>query len=91
MMQASVRTQPGFAVGDVRQLFTGPFVLGAIYPNYDVGRDGRSFVMVRPDQTGGQTIMVVRNWFANLARSGGREGGAVSDATDGGQPREFGP
>jgi serine/threonine-protein kinase len=77
MMQASVRTQPGFAVGDVRQLFTGQFVQGAIYRNYDVGRDGRSFVMIRPDQTGGQTVMVVLNWFANLARSGGRVSGSA--------------
>jgi hypothetical protein len=72
MMQASARTQPAFGVGDVRRLFVGPFVAGAIYPNYDVGRDGRSFVMVRPDQAGSQTVMVVLNWFANLAHAAGR-------------------
>jgi len=68
MMQARVRTQPTFAVGDVRRLFTGSFATSAITTNYDVARDGRSFVMIRPDQAGSQTVMVVLNWFANLER-----------------------
>jgi Tol biopolymer transport system component len=72
MMQARVRTQPTFAVSDVRRLFTGSFATSAITTNYDVGRDGRSFVMIRPDQASSQTVMVVLTWFAT---SGTRAGG----------------
>ncbi|HXV90658.1 MAG TPA: protein kinase, partial [Gemmatimonadales bacterium] len=70
MMQASVRTEPAFALSETHRLFTGPFINGMIYPNYDVARDGRSFVMIRPDQASSQTVMVVLNWFANLGRQG---------------------
>jgi len=47
MMAASVRTQPAFAVTQRRRLFSGAFLPGGSFREYDVTPDGRRFVMVR--------------------------------------------
>jgi serine/threonine-protein kinase len=47
MMAASVRTQPAFAVTERRRLFSGAFLPGGSFREYDVTPDGRRFVMVR--------------------------------------------
>jgi serine/threonine-protein kinase len=46
MMAASVRTQPVFAVTERRLLFSGTFLAGGSFREYDVTPDGRRFVMV---------------------------------------------
>jgi len=62
MLAAAVVTQPTFSVGERRELFEGNYLGMGIYPGYDVTRDGRTFVMVRPlSET--QTFIVVLNWF----------------------------
>jgi serine/threonine-protein kinase len=47
MMAAAVRTQPAFAVTERRRLFSGAFLPGGSFREYDVTPDGRRFVMVR--------------------------------------------
>jgi Tol biopolymer transport system component len=64
MMAATVRTQAGFEVGTRTELFEGsydqvPFQL----PNYDVTRDGRTFVMLQQVTGSAQSIFVTLNWF----------------------------
>jgi len=72
MMAVDVTTQPGFAAGTPRMLFEGqydpaPFPLA----NYDVSRDGQSFLMLKPSeqaQSAPTQINVVLNWFEELKR-----------------------
>jgi serine/threonine-protein kinase len=47
MMAASVRTQPAFEVTERRRLFSGAFLAGGGFREYDVAPDDRRFVMVR--------------------------------------------
>jgi serine/threonine-protein kinase len=47
MMAASVRTQQAFEVTERRRLFSGAFLPGGAFREYDVTPDGRRFVMVR--------------------------------------------
>jgi serine/threonine-protein kinase len=47
MMVASVRTQPAFEVTERRRLFSGAYLPGGAFREYDVTPDGRRFVMVR--------------------------------------------
>ncbi|MDP3775205.1 MAG: hypothetical protein Q8Q85_13160, partial [Gemmatimonadales bacterium] len=46
MMAASVRTLPAFEVAERRRLFSGAFLPGGSFREYDVAPDGRRFVMV---------------------------------------------
>jgi serine/threonine-protein kinase len=67
MMSAAVRTQPGFEVGTRTQLFTGTYNLssgGAT--NYDVTRDGQTFLMLQSVQGAEQSLSVTLNWFDQL-------------------------
>ena len=69
MMAVEVTTQPSFAVGKPRVLFTGEYVLASVpVSNYDVSPDGQRFLMVKPsEQTSSLTqIVVVQNWFEEL-------------------------
>jgi eukaryotic-like serine/threonine-protein kinase len=76
MMSAVVQTQPEFTVGERRPLFQGNFARSpgrmVPHPMYDVTRDGQTFLMLRRLDAAGQTLMVVQNWFANLAPGGGQ-------------------
>ncbi|MDP3773211.1 MAG: hypothetical protein Q8Q85_02995, partial [Gemmatimonadales bacterium] len=47
MMAASVRAQPAFEVTGRRRLFSGAFLPGGSFREYDVAPDVRRFVMVR--------------------------------------------
>ena len=68
MMAVPVQAGATFVPGDARQLFQGSYATDLNYPDYDVSRDGRSFLMVSLDkQTADQPITVVLNWFANHA------------------------
>ena len=71
MMAVPVQAGTTFVPGDARQLFEGSYASDLYYPDYDVSRDGRSFLMVRLDrQTADQPITVVLNWFAHVADAG---------------------
>jgi serine/threonine-protein kinase len=72
LMAATIATTPVLQVTDRATLFTGPFVSDVYHPNYDVARDGQTFVMVRPVETDRQVVLVV-NWLQELRqRTGGR-------------------
>jgi serine/threonine-protein kinase len=76
MMVAAVRTRPAFAVGERRQLFDGNYgSLGGVYRDYDVTRDGRSFVMIQALGEA-QDVIIVLNWFRHL-RDERHTGGAA--------------
>jgi hypothetical protein len=67
MMVAGVALRPTFAVTSRRPLFSGAFVSGGQFRDYDVSRDGQRFVMMRG--SGAQsTFIVVHNLFDHLAR-----------------------
>ena len=42
--------------------------LGTQITNYDVTRDGRTFVMLQPVQGTAQTVFVTLNWFDQMRR-----------------------
>ena len=69
MMAAAVHMQPTFSVGERTELFTGPFRSNNSYAQYDVTRDGQGFIMVQGSE-GSSDIVVVLNWFDQLAKGG---------------------
>jgi len=73
MMAATVRSQGGFEVGDRLQLFTGAFT-GFSFGgrNYDVTRDGQTFLTLQPIVGSAQAVVVTLNWFEELARKPAR-------------------
>jgi len=69
VMAATVRTLGGFQVGARVQLFEGAYESGSRQiTNYDVTRDGRTFVMLQPVQGTAQSVFVTLNWFEQLGR-----------------------
>jgi Tol biopolymer transport system component len=69
MMTAAVRTVGAFEVGARALLFEGAYhTLGTQVTNYDISRDGRTFVMLQPVQGTAQTVFVTLNWFEQLRR-----------------------
>ena len=69
MMVAAVRTVAAFEVGTRTQLFEGTYhTLPTQITNYDVTKDGRTFVMLQPVQGTAQTVFVTLNWFDQLRR-----------------------
>ncbi|MBI3983446.1 MAG: serine/threonine-protein kinase, partial [Gemmatimonadetes bacterium] len=70
MMAAAVQTQPTVAVGERSVLFQGDYAAGLDFRQYDVTRDGNSFIMVKHSE--GAEVVVVLNWFERLRRSGSR-------------------
>jgi len=69
MMAVTIRNGPTFAVDRPHMLFRGRYASQPI-PDYDVTRDGRRFLMVRPsaEELALPEISVVENWFAELKR-----------------------
>ena len=64
MMAATVRTVSGFEVGARAQLFEGAYdAVPQQITNYDVTRDGRTFVMLQQLQGTAQSVFVTLNWF----------------------------
>jgi hypothetical protein len=66
LMAAAVATGSGFAVTGRRLLFTGSFVSGDDYREYDVAPDDRHFIML----SGGSapsTLIGLQNAFDHLA------------------------
>jgi len=68
MMAAQVRTQPGFEVLGRSQLFTGSYDQAGRYRDYDVTRDGQTFVMFQPAQSTALSVFVTLNWFGQFRR-----------------------
>ncbi len=75
VMAMEARTTPTFAPGPVRELFEHPFDRGSLpQREFDVTRDGRTFVFVGGDATVvGNRVDVVDGWsLAREAPAGGR-------------------
>jgi hypothetical protein len=68
MMAVSLTTEPRFEVGKPRALFEAPFAASeAAYPNFDITRNGQSFIMVQSKVESAATqLVVVLNWFEDL-------------------------
>ena len=69
IMSVDVRTEPSFAAGTPTVLFAGRFadLGGSYWSNYDVSRDGQSFLMLEADQPSMPRLNVVVNWANALA------------------------
>jgi hypothetical protein len=69
MMAVDIAIQPSFAAGKPRMLFEGPYE-APTDSNYDVSRDGRRFLMLKPSEqeAAASQINVVLNWFEELKR-----------------------
>ncbi len=65
MMAAAVQAGATFAPGEVRLLFRTTAVV-SLHTNYDVTRDGQSFIMVQRKTSTDQTVVVLLNWFDQL-------------------------
>jgi hypothetical protein len=73
VMAAAVRTQGGFEVGNRLQLFNGDFSPSPTGGrNYDVTRDGQTFVMLQPMVGAAQAVVVTLNWFDEERRKTGK-------------------
>jgi Tol biopolymer transport system component len=72
ILATPVSTTPRFRAGAARVLFEGEFQEGSSFlsPNFDIAPDGKSFVMVKPDEEWGRAteIRVIFNWFEELER-----------------------
>jgi serine/threonine-protein kinase len=76
LMAATVRTSPAFEVAGLRRLFDASgFLDPQFHQSYDAFPDGRSFAFMKthgaPLSTG-STVVVVRNWFADVRARLGR-------------------
>jgi len=70
VMRVEIDTSSGFIAGNPEALFDDEYVLVQGGPNYDVSPvDGR-FLMIKSaeEATGAVQIIVVENWFAEIAR-----------------------
>ena len=63
---ASVETNPTFRVTAREVLFEFPYLTNPGHATFDVSRDGREFVMLRPVIEGAERIVVIHNWKREL-------------------------
>ena len=63
---ASVVTMPTFAVSSRQVLFEGNFLFGNGHASFDVARDGKSFLMLRPVAGNEEQVVVVHNFMTEL-------------------------
>jgi Tol biopolymer transport system component len=67
-----VATNPRFRAGAPQVLLEGQYEIGTWvwYPNFDIAPDGKSFVMIKADESRGKAtgVRVVLNWFEELKR-----------------------
>jgi hypothetical protein len=66
LLAVTFRTDPVFRADPPRVLLTGPYVLAPAElgrPNYDVSRDGQSFVMVRSRERSTTRLRVINDWL----------------------------
>ena len=65
---AGISRSPRWSPHEVRELFRTTATGAVTYPNYDVTRDGQSFIMVQPTTSNDQTVVVLLNWFDQRKR-----------------------
>jgi len=70
LMMASVRTDGGFSVEERHEHPSHFRHTAGTDPFYDVARDGR--VLVAKELTQTHSLVLVRNWFSELRKNGGR-------------------
>ena len=63
---ASVVTMPTFAVSSRQVLFEGNFLFGSGHASFDVARDGKSFLMLRPVAGNEEQVVVAHNFMTEL-------------------------
>ena len=72
VLAVPVSTAPRFRAEAPRVLFEGEYEKASYvtHPNFDIAPDGKSFVMVKPDEEWGRAteIRVILNWFEELKR-----------------------
>jgi Tol biopolymer transport system component len=72
ILEVPISATPRFRAGAARVLLDGQYWVGTYrwFPNFDIAPDGKSFVMVRPDEEWGRAteIRLVQNWFEELKR-----------------------
>jgi hypothetical protein len=66
MVAASVAPNPTFSVSKRDVLFEGDYINAVAHASFDVAPDGKSFLMLRPVDAGGEQIVVIPNWAAEL-------------------------
>lgn len=66
LMAASVQAGTTFSSGDARVLFSTDAPYGTYVPNYDVTRDGKTFIMLKPPPANDLGLVMVLNRFDNL-------------------------
>jgi serine/threonine-protein kinase len=70
MMAVAVRTAGAFEIGNRTALFSDVFSTDPLgLANYDVTRDGQTFIMLQPVVGSAQAVIVTLNWFENLTRT----------------------
>jgi len=62
----TVTTTPEFAVTDRAVQFEGTYVSHPYHQNYDVARDGKSFVMLQPGVGDSRQLIVALNWMTEV-------------------------
>ena len=65
LMVAQIVTTPALAVVGRDTVFTGSYTTDPWHPNYDVGLDGKSFIMVQPVEENRQLVLVL-GWTREL-------------------------
>ena len=66
MMAATIKTESGFEVTNVEELFERRFLSRISYRSYDVTGDGRFLMIQEPQKPEALGINVVLNWFEEL-------------------------
>jgi serine/threonine-protein kinase len=69
LMVTSIVTGPGnsLTIGNRRELFDVAYAGHPYHQNFDVTRDGKSFVMIQPDDQD-RKVVVILNWMAEVRR-----------------------
>lgn len=71
LVAVSIKTEPGFEVGESTRLFMTPFVFPAnaqVNIPYDVTADGQRFLLSAPFNPAETPLTVVTNWFVSQGR-----------------------
>jgi hypothetical protein len=71
ILAVSVSTMPRFRTGVPKVLVEGQYAISTAwihFPNFDIAPDGKSFVMVKADESWGRAteVRVILNWFDEL-------------------------
>jgi serine/threonine protein kinase/Tol biopolymer transport system component len=72
VLAVPISTSPRFRAEAPRVLLDAEYDMGTYrtHPNFDIAPDGKSFVMVKPDEDWGRAteVKVILNWFEELKR-----------------------